>query len=44
MATYGGARVMGAAHGLGVGNQADLVLVKAENAAEAVVTTRSATW
>ena len=38
MATYGGAQVMGASdYGLGVGSSADLVLVQAETAAEAVV-------
>ena len=37
MATYGGAQVMGAAgYGLAVGAAADLVLVEAETAAEAV--------
>ena len=37
MATYGGAQVMGCAdYGLAVGAPADLVLVEAENAAEAV--------
>ncbi|SFB85544.1 Amidohydrolase family protein [Polaromonas sp. OV174] len=37
MATYGGAQVMGAQHyGLSVGSNADLVLVAAETAAEAV--------
>ncbi|MGH6640411.1 MAG: amidohydrolase family protein, partial [Polaromonas sp.] len=37
MATYGGAQVMGVAHyGLTVGSSADLVLVAAETAAEAV--------
>lgn len=37
MATYGGAQVMGLAHyGLTVGSAADLVLVEAETAAEAV--------
>lgn len=37
MATYGGAQVMGASHyGLSVGSFADLVLVQAETAAEAV--------
>lgn len=37
MATYGGAQVMGLAHyGLAVGSVADLVLVEAETAAEAV--------
>ena len=37
MATYGGAQVMGASHyGLSVGSCADLVLVQAETAAEAV--------
>ena len=38
MATYGGAQVMGEpAYGLAVGQAADLVLVQAETAAEAVV-------
>jgi cytosine/adenosine deaminase-related metal-dependent hydrolase len=38
MATYGGAQVMGVAHyGLAVGSAADLVLVEAETASEAVV-------
>ncbi len=38
MATFGGAQVMSASHyGLGVGSFADLVLVQAETAAEAVV-------
>lgn len=37
MATYGGAQVMGVAHyGLAVGSVADLVLIEAETAAEAV--------
>ena len=37
MATYGGAQLMGARdYGLGVGSAADLVIVQAETAAEAV--------